>query len=52
MPPGTYFLAALTDVDENEWFDPAFLAQIAPPNSIPVTIVDGQRTVQDVRIAR
>jgi hypothetical protein len=52
MPPGKYFLAALTDVDENQWFDPAFLEQIVPPNSVPVTISDGRRTVQDVRVAQ
>ena len=30
LPPGDYFLAALTDVDQDEWQDPGFLDRVIP----------------------
>jgi hypothetical protein len=49
LPPGEYLLAALTDVEPDEWFDPAFLAQLAGV-TIPVTIAEGETKVQDLKI--
>ena len=49
LPPGDYFLAALTDLDPNGWQDPSFLEQ-AVQAAIKLTVVEGQTTVQDVRI--
>jgi hypothetical protein len=49
LPPGDYFLAALTDLDPNAWQDPSFLEQ-AVQAAIKLTVVEGQTTVQDVRI--
>jgi hypothetical protein len=49
LPPGDYFVAALTDVEDGEWFDPAFLDRLVPA-SIPVSLHDGEKTVQDIRI--
>jgi hypothetical protein len=51
LPGGAYLLAALTDLEPADLEDPAFLEEMAA-QSVPVTIVDGQRTVQDIRIAR
>jgi hypothetical protein len=51
LPPGRYLLAALTDVDENDWQDPAFLEQLLPA-SIAIAIAEGERKVQDLRIGR
>jgi hypothetical protein len=49
LPPGEYFLTAVTDAEQNEWFDPQFLAQLVPA-SIKVTIADGEKKVQDIRV--
>ena len=49
LPPGEYQLAALTDVEQGEWFDPEFLARLLPA-SIAITIADGEKKVQDIGI--
>lgn len=49
LPPGEYRLAAVTDVEAGEWLDPEFLRQLVPA-SISVRLVDGQPTVQDIRV--
>jgi hypothetical protein len=50
LPAGAYLLAALIDVESGEWLDPDFLDKLMP-GTIPITLVEGQETVQDVRIA-
>jgi hypothetical protein len=49
LPAGDYLLAALTDVERDEWFDPAFLAQLVPA-AVRVTLSDGVVTTQNLRI--
>ena len=49
LPPGEYFLAALTDVDEGEWNDPAFLEQLVS-SAIRVTVAEGEKKVQDIQV--
>jgi hypothetical protein len=49
LPAGTYFLAALTDVDPAELNDASLLEQLAAA-AIPLTLVEGERRVQDIRI--
>jgi protocatechuate 3,4-dioxygenase beta subunit len=49
LPPGSYRLGAVTDVQQNEWFDPAFLAQLVNA-SIPITIAEHARHRQDIRV--
>jgi hypothetical protein len=49
LPPGDYRIAAVTDVKQGEWFDPAFLEQLVPA-SVAVTIADGQKVVQNIQI--
>lgn len=49
LPAGEYVMAAVVDVDANEWFEPAFLRELAPA-SLAITITDGGRTTQDVRV--
>ena len=46
---GDYLLVALTDVEPNEWQKPEFLAEIAP-GGVKVTIGEGEKKVQDLRI--
>jgi protocatechuate 3,4-dioxygenase beta subunit len=50
LPPGEYRMTAITDAEPGEWFDPAFLNQLASA-SIAVSIAEGQRKVQDIRLA-
>ncbi|MEZ5316429.1 MAG: carboxypeptidase regulatory-like domain-containing protein [Vicinamibacterales bacterium] len=50
MPPGEYRLTAITDAEPGEWYDPAFLDQLAQA-SIPVSIREGETKVQDIRVA-
>ena len=49
--PGSYLLAAVTDVEPGEWYDPGFLQKIVP-GAIPLAIAEGEKKVQDIRIAR
>jgi hypothetical protein len=51
LPAGEYRLAAVTDVEDGQWFDPRFLAGLGSA-SVPVTIAAGQRTLQDLQIAK
>jgi hypothetical protein len=51
LPPGEYHLAALTDLDPDEWQTAAFLDQVVP-GAVRVTVAGGQPTRQDLRIAR
>jgi hypothetical protein len=49
LPAGAYRLAAVTDVDQDEWQDPGFLA-LAEPASIPISLADGEAKTQDLRL--
>lgn len=49
LPAGEYFIAALTDLDPNEWQDAAFLEQVAPA-AVKVVIREGEKKVQNLRI--
>jgi hypothetical protein len=49
LPSGDYFLAAVTDVEPGEWFDPAFLSQLVSA-AVKVTVRDGEQTIQNLRI--
>jgi protocatechuate 3,4-dioxygenase beta subunit len=49
LAPGDYFIAAVTDVEAGQWFDPAFLREIMPA-SVKLTIGEGEQKVQDFRV--
>jgi hypothetical protein len=49
LPAGDYRLATVTDVDQGQWFDPAFLRQLVGA-SVPVTLAEGEKKVQPLRI--
>jgi hypothetical protein len=51
LPGGEYLLAALTDVDPSDLRDARFLEQIVGA-AVKITVVDGQTTRQELRIAR
>jgi protocatechuate 3,4-dioxygenase beta subunit len=42
LPPGEYRIAAVTDVENGEWFEPAFLQQLVSA-SATVTLADGEK---------
>ena len=51
LPAGDYFIAALTDVDPDEWQTPAFLDQLVSA-AIKISITPGGRVTQDIRVVR
>ena len=42
-------VAAIVDVEQDEWFDPSFLQRVAP-SALRITIVEGEKKVQDLRV--
>jgi hypothetical protein len=50
LPPGEYFLAALTDVEPDEWYDAGFLRDLIP-TAAKITLAEGERKLQDIRIS-
>jgi protocatechuate 3,4-dioxygenase beta subunit len=50
LPPGDYFLVATDDVEQGEWFDPAFLQNVRAAAQ-RVTITEGDRKTQELRAA-
>jgi hypothetical protein len=51
LPAGEYLLAALTETDPGEWQRPEFLRDVMP-SAVKVTLGEGERKRQDLRIAR
>jgi hypothetical protein len=51
LPPGEYFLAALTDIEPDEWQDRTFLAALIG-SAVRVTVGENERHVQNLRLAR
>jgi hypothetical protein len=49
LPPGEYFLAAVADVDQNAWFDPAFLEPLVSA-ALRFTLAESERKTQDLRV--
>jgi hypothetical protein len=51
LPPGEYYLAALTDLAPDDLRDPVFLDSIAP-SAIRIMIGAGEQKIQNLRLAR
>jgi hypothetical protein len=51
LPAGDYFIAALTDLEPDEWQQASFLDQLVPA-SIRVTMTEGAKVRQELRIGR
>jgi len=49
LPPGDYFLCALTDVDQDEWEDPGFLERRLNV-SLRISLAEGEHKIQDLRL--
>jgi uncharacterized protein (DUF2141 family) len=50
LPPGEYCLVALTDLDQADLADPAFLEQLAAA-SIKITLAEGEKKKQDLKLS-
>jgi len=51
LPPGEYHLAVATDVNTRDLYPDAFLEQLIP-TAIKLTIAEGEKKVQDLKVAR
>jgi protocatechuate 3,4-dioxygenase beta subunit len=49
LPPGTYYLSAVTDAEPSELADPAFLEQLMAV-SLTFTLKEGEVKVQDIKM--
>lgn len=50
LPAGEYVLGAVTDVEQNQWYEPAFLSQLLGASSAKFTLGDGEKKTQDIRL--
>ncbi|HKW00755.1 MAG TPA: carboxypeptidase-like regulatory domain-containing protein [Vicinamibacterales bacterium] len=50
LPPGDYGLVALTDLDQADLSDPAFLEQLAAA-SVKIALADGEKKKQDLKLS-
>jgi hypothetical protein len=50
LPPGDYFVAAVADLTDGEWYDRALLQDLAAANPIPVRLLAGEHKVVNLRI--
>jgi hypothetical protein len=49
LPPGEYLLGVVTDIEPEDWQNPALLERLAP-TSVKVTLGDGEKKVQDLQL--
>ena len=50
VAPGEYWLAAVADVDDGEWYDPVLLERLVTGSAVKTTISEGEKKTLDVRI--
>jgi len=48
IPPGAYYVAAVTDVEPGQWSDPAYL-QTLIPSATKMTIAEGEKKTIDIK---
>ena len=49
LPAGEYYVAAVTDIDPTQLYDPAFLQQLTA-SSFKITLADGEKKTQDLKL--
>jgi len=49
LPAGEYYMAALTDFEQENLYDAAFLEQVAAA-AFKITLAEGEKKVQDLKI--
>jgi len=50
LPPGEYFITAVSDIEQGEWYDPALLEQLSRV-AFKITLAEGEKKTQDLRLA-
>jgi uncharacterized protein (DUF2141 family) len=50
LPPGEYSIAAVTDIEPGEWYDPSLLDRFSR-SAIKVAIAEGEKKTQDLKLA-
>jgi hypothetical protein len=50
LPPGDYRIIATEDVEQGEWFDPAFLERVQP-SSEKISLTEGEKKTHDLKPA-
>jgi hypothetical protein len=50
LPAGDYLISVVTDLEDGQWNDPAFLATLAAASPVRMTLAEGDKKVQDIRI--
>ena len=48
LPPGEYLIVATDDVEQGEWFDPAFLESVRD-KAVGVTLAEGEQKIQALK---
>ena len=51
LPPGEYYMVALTDFDSQELYEPGFLEQVAA-SSFKITIAEGEKKTLNFKVAK
>jgi hypothetical protein len=49
LPPGEYYVAALTEIDDADIYDASFLEQVAAA-AFKISIAEGEKKKQDLQI--
>jgi hypothetical protein len=49
--PGEYYVAALTDFEPNDYYNPVFLDQVIAAGALKITVAEGEKKIQDLKIA-
>jgi hypothetical protein len=49
LPPGDYLIGAVTDIDQDDWQDPAVLERLVPA-SLKISIAEGEQKNQDLQL--
>jgi hypothetical protein len=50
VPPGDYLIVAVDDVEQGEWFDPAYLDRVRS-RATKIRIDEGDQSIQDLKVA-
>ena len=50
LPAGDYVIAAVADIEQGQWYDPALLERLKAAGT-PIHLEDGDQKTQDLRIA-
>jgi hypothetical protein len=51
LPPGEYGIAAVTDVEQGDWFDPEFLARLLAASPARITLGEGEKKTLNLQAA-